>query len=823
MADNDIQNLGNDAANGSNNDQSPAAVRKLVVASQDTDTTESRVVETTPEMVERIYKQMEAKLEVIRKRFNRPLTLAEKILFGHIDDPSLQEFERGKAFLRLRVDRVIMQDATAQMAILQFMQAGRTQVAIPSSVHCDHLIQAYEGSALDLNRAIDINHEVYNFLRTSCSKYGIGFWGPGSGIIHQVVLENYAFPGGLIIGSDSHTPNMGGLCMVAIGVGGADTVDAMAGFAWEVLQPKLVGVKLTGQLSGWASPKDVILWVAGKLTVKGGTNRIVEYFGPGARSLSATGKATVTNMGAEIGATTSVFPYDEHGDAYMRATGRADLADVAKNYMHLFTSDPEVEQNPEQYFDEVIELNLSELEPFINGPFTPDLARPVSELSKDAIKHNYEQEISVALIGSCTNSSYEDISRAAAVAEQAAKHGAKAKVPLLITPGSAQTYETVKRDGHIDKLEAIGAQVMANACGPCIGQWRRDEIKKGQRNTIINSFNRNFPGRNDANPDTLAFVTSPEVVVAYALAGNIMIDPLHDEIEGPNGKFKLDIPPRMNAIPASGWVSNKEGYVAPAQKPEEVIVHVPEGSERLQILEPFTPMINKEFVGMPIIIKTKGKTTTDHISPAGSWLRFRGHLDKISDNMLIGAINAYTGEAGMTTNIYTGEKTTVPAVARDYKARDKRWVIVGDENYGEGSSREHAAMSPRYLGCAAVITRSFARIHESNLKKQGILPLTFVNPADYDKIQDGDTVSLEYIQEIDPVRTVNMSVHHADGSTEIIPLQHSLNLEQLNWFHAGSALNLLRMKEGGTSMKNGIAKSEEMEEMEREDAERESA
>lgn len=812
---NDLQTGEDTTQAGDNNDASPSASRRLSVASQKSDVDSDRVVETTPEMVERIYKRTEEKLAVIRQRLNRPLTLAEKILFGHIDDPSLQEIDRGKAFMRLRVDRVIMQDATAQMAILQFMQAGRTQVAIPSSVHCDHLIQAYEGATSDLNRAIDINYEVYNFLRTSCSKYGIGFWGPGSGIIHQVVLENYAFPGGLIIGSDSHTPNMGGLCMLAIGVGGADTVDAMAGFAWEVLQPKLVGVKLTGELNGWASPKDVILWVAGKLTVKGGTNRIVEYFGPGTKSLSATGKATITNMGAEIGATTSVFPYDNNSDAYMRATGRADLADVASKYMHLFESDAEVEKNPESFYDEVIELDLSKLEPYINGPFTPDLARPVSKLQNDAVEHNYEHAVSVALIGSCTNSSYEDISRAASIAEQAAKHGAKAVVPLMITPGSAQTYETVKRDGHIAKLEAIGAQVMANACGPCIGQWRRDEIKKGQRNTIITSFNRNFPGRNDANPDTLAFVTSPEVVIAYALSGTIMTDPTKDEITSLNGtKFKLEIPPRVNAIPAAGWVSTKEGYIAPAENPDLVEVFVPEGSDRLQILEPFQPMINKEFSGMPVIIKTKGKTTTDHISPAGAWLRFRGHLDKISDNMLTGAINAWTGEAGKTSNKYTGEKgIDVPTVARDYKSRGKRWVIVGDENYGEGSSREHAAMSPRYLGCAAVIVRSFARIHESNLKKQGILPLTFVNPSDYEKIQEGDTISLEYLQEIDPVRTINMSVSHTDGSTELIPLQHSLNLEQLSWFHAGSALNLLRMKEGGTSMKNGVAKSEDVEAM----------
>ena len=783
----------------------PSGVRRLSTASQTAENPRAQSVETTPEMVERIYRSMEERLAVVRRRLNRPLTMSEKILFGHLDDPTGQPLEAGKSFLRLRVDRVIMQDATAQMAILQFMQAGRKQVAIPSSVHCDHLIQAYEGAMADLARAQHQNQEVYNFLRTSASKYGIGFWGAGSGIIHQVVLENYAFPGGLIIGSDSHTPNMGGLCMVAIGVGGADTVDAMAGFPWEVLQPKLVGVKLTGELNGWAAPKDIILWVAGKLTVKGGTNRIVEYFGSGARSLSTTGKGTVTNMGAEIGATTSVFPYDEQADRYLRATDRAAIADVAARYTHLFENDPEVEQNPQAYYDEVLELNLSELEPHINGPFTPDLARPVSRLAEDAIAHDYPDHVAVTLIGSCTNSSYEDITRAARVAEQARARGAKAVVPLIITPGSAQVYETTRRDGQLDILESIGAKIMANACGPCIGQWKRDEIKKGDRNTIINSFNRNFPGRNDANPDTLAFVTSPEVVVAYSLAGRLSVNPLKDELGSSGNRFRLEPPPRVDALPKEGFIGRRVGYEPPSPDPDSVEVTVPQGSDRLQILEPFQPMVESELSRMPILIKTKGKTTTDHISPAGSWLKYRGHLDNISNNLLIGGVNAWTGETGKTSNVYTGEKgLDVPVVARNYKERGKRWVIVGDENYGEGSSREHAAMSPRWLGCAAVIARSFARIHESNLKKQGILPLTFINPADYDKIREGDTVSLEYLHELDPVRTINANVEHTDGTGEIIPLQHNMNMEHLAWFQAGSALNLIRLQEGKRAIDTGI-------------------
>ena len=763
-------------------------------------------VETTKDWVESIYKRTGEKLAAVRAKLNRPLTLAEKIVYGHLDEPHTQDYTRGKSFLRLRVDRVIMQDATAQMAILQFMQAGRPQVALPSSVHCDHLIQAQNGADTDLDRAVDSNSEVYNFLKSSCSKYGIGFWGPGSGIIHQVVLENYAFPGGLIIGSDSHTPNMGGLSMVAIGVGGADTVDAMAGFAWEVLNPKLVGVKLTGELSGWAAPKDIILHVAGKLTVKGGTNRIIEYFGPGCKTLSTTGKATVTNMGAEIGATTSVFPFDDNAILYMNATGRESLGAIAQQYKHLLTADPEVELNPEQYYDEILEIDLSTLEPLINGPFTPDLARPVSQLAADASANDYPLKVSTTLIGSCTNSSYEDISRVAEIAKQARAHGGKAKMPFFINPGSTQIHDTIARDGQLEMLEAVGGQVMANACGPCIGQWKRDDVKKGERNTIINSYNRNFPGRNDANPSTLAFVASPEVVMAYALAGDLSINPLKDELEGADGKkYRLVAPSRVDPLPKLGYTGRRKGYVPPAIDASDVQVSVLHTSERLQVLEPFVPSNAGETSDMPVLVKTKGKTTTDHISPAGSWLRYRGHLDRISDNMLTGAINGWSGEAGTTTNAFTHEKNvSIPAVARNYKARGKRWVIVGDENYGEGSSREHAAMSPRYLGCLAVIVRSFARIHESNLKKQGILPLTFENPADYDLIKEGDTVTLQNLSDLAPGKPVTMLVTHADGSSCTISLLHTMNMEHIAWFNAGSALNLIRLNSGQDTVEAGV-------------------
>lgn len=774
--------------------------------SEITSNSRAMFVETTRDLAESVYKRLEANLPVIRKKLGRPLTLAEKIVYGHAWEPDTQDLERGKSFLQLRVDRVIMQDATAQMAILQFMQAQKDTVAVPSSVHCDHLIQAYQGADPDLNRALDSNMEVYQFLKAACAKYGIGFWGPGSGIIHQVVLENYAFPGGLIIGSDSHTPNMGGLSMIAIGVGGADTVDAMAGFPWEVLNPKLVGVRLTGELSGWSAPKDIILKVAEKLTVKGGTNRIVEYFGPGCRTLSTTGKATVTNMGAEIGATTSIFPFDDNGIRYLNATERKEIAELAKSHLNLLTADPEIEQNPEKFYDEIIEIDLSKLEPLINGPFSPDLAHPVSQLGEDAKKNEYPMRISATMVGSCTNSSYEDLSRAAQIADQAAKHGAKAKVPLMINPGSALIRHTVDRDGQLKSLEAIGAEVLANACGPCIGQWKRDDVKKGEKNTIINSYNRNFPGRNDANPATNAFVASPEVVVAYSLAGDLSINPLKDELTTADGKkFRLEPPTKVDPLPKNGYIGRRIGYVPPAKEARGAKVNVPDHSERLQILEPFQPMVDNQTVDMPVLIKTKGKTTTDHISPAGAWLKYRGHLDKISDNMLTGAVNAWSGEIGMTTNIYTHEKNLpIPQVARDYKKRGKRWVIVGDENYGEGSSREHAAMSPRYLGCLAVIARSFARIHESNLKKQGILPLTFINPDDYNKIKEGDTVSFEYLHELDPVRTVNMKLTHPDGTEEVIPLKHTMNMEHISWFEAGSALNLIRLHSGQSSISEGV-------------------
>src|SRR3989442_4389648 len=676
------------------------------------------------EQIETLYAAMPDRLARARRTFGRPLTLAEKILVVHAIDFDAQAWDRGRAQLRLRVDRVAMQDATGQMALLQFMQAGKKQVAVPSTVHCDHLMRAESGASDDMKRAVTENNEVYNFLRSASRKYGIGFWRPGSGIIHQVVLENYAFPGGLMIGTDSHTPNAGGLAMAAIGVGGADAVDVMAGFPWEVLYPTIVGVHLTGEMSGWTAPKDVILKVLGILTVKGGTNRILEYFGTGARTISCTGKATITNMGAELGATTSLFPYDERMDVYLRATGRAGLADLAKARKHLVAPDPEVEADPKRFFEKVIEIDLSKLEPHLVGPHTPDLARPVSEMAGAVREHDYPDAISVALIGSCTNSSYEDITRAADVAQQARAHGAKMAVPLLVTPGSNQIFETIKRDQQMAALESVGATVLANACGPCIGKWRREEIKKGQRNTIVTSFNRNFQGRNDANPEPLAFMGSPEIAMAYGLSGRLSFNPLADTLPGKDGPWTLVPPKKAPEIPERGFVRSSEGFVPPADDPDRIELKIEKNSERLQLLQAFDPMVDADFVEMPILLKTSGKTTTDHISPAGFWLRFRGHLDKISDNMFLGAVNAFTGERGKTVNLLTGERgVDVPKVARAYKAAGKKWVVVGDENYGEGSSREHAAMSPRYLGCAAIIAKSFARIHESNLKKQGVLPL----------------------------------------------------------------------------------------------------
>jgi aconitate hydratase len=751
-------------------------------------------IETTPALVRAVYEKLERNLAIVRERVGRPLTYSEKVLLGHLRDPQGQELDPGSAYLELDPDRVAMQDATAQMALLQFMSSGKDETAVPSTVHCDHLIQAYRGADEDMDQARVGNREVYDFLRSAAARYGIGFWGPGAGIIHQVVLENYAFPGGMMIGTDSHTPNAGGLGMFACGVGGADAVDVMAGFPWEVLHPNRVGVHLTGSLSGWSAPKDVILWVCAQLTVKGGTNRVVEYFGPGAASISATGKGTITNMGAELGATTSIFPYDERMATYLKATGREALADLANQHAELLRADPEVESDPEAFFDVVLELDLSQLEPHIVGPHTPDLARPASRMGADARSEGYTLELSSALIGSCTNSSYEDLSRAADVARQATAHGARSKMPLWCTPGSEQIHKTIARDGQLAELEAIGATVLANACGPCIGQWKRDDIEKGDANSIISSFNRNFPRRNDGNPATLSFIGSPELVVAYALAGTLDFDPATGEIACEDGStFRLDPPAPAPEIPQRGFVTSDEGYAAPPAERGGISVEVAPDSERLQLLEPFKAWGDAAALErMPLLFKAKGKCTTDHISPAGPWLRYRGHLDRISDNLLNGGVNAYSGDAGETLDQLSGERGAVPAVARHYKAEGRNWVIVGDDNYGEGSSREHAAMTPRFLGAAAVIARSFARIHETNLKKQGVLALCFEDPALYEKVRETDTVSILGLDALAPGRPLDVVFHHDDGSEDRGRVTHSLNEDQVGWFRAGSALNVLR-------------------------------
>jgi len=751
-------------------------------------------IETTPALVRNVYATLEKNLRVVRKRLGRPLTYAEKVLFGHLADAERQPLEPGAAYLELRPDRVAMQDATAQMAILQFISSGREETAVPSTVHCDHLIQAHQGVAADMKTAQVTNREVYDFLRSASARYGIGFWAPGAGIIHQVVLEKYAFPGGMMIGTDSHTPNAGGLGMFACGVGGADAVDVMAGFPWEVLQPKLVGVRLTGKLNGWTAPKDVILKVCEILTVEGGTNRVVEYFGPGTRALSCTGKGTITNMGAELGATTSIFPYDERLARYLKATGREELADLADRNEALLCADPEVEAKPEKFFDRIVEIDLSKLEPHIVGPHTPDLARPVSRMAADVEEKGYPAKLSSCLIGSCTNSSYEDLSRAADVARQATKHGVKAKTTLWVTPGSEQIHQTIQRDGQLDELAAIGGVVLANACGPCIGQWKRDDLQKGVANSILTSFNRNFPKRNDGSADTQAFIGSPEIVIAYALAGRLDWNPLTDELEGPGGKrFKLAPPAPAPELPERGFVTSHEGYLAPPADRKRVEVKIDPGSERLAFLAPFPAWSGKDYVELPILLKAKGKCTTDHISMAGPWLRFRGHLDKISDNLFIGATNAFTGKTGEGRNVISGESgVPFPKIARDYKARGLAWVVIGDQNYGEGSSREHAAMEPRWLGGVAVIVRSFARIHETNLKKQGLLPLTFANPSDYEKVQESDRVSVLGLAQLAPGRDLTVVLHHADGKRDEISVRHTFNAEQIGWFKAGSALNVLR-------------------------------
>lgn len=744
-------------------------------------------------MVEAVYKRSADHIQTTRKRLGRSLTLAEKILFGHLNDPKAQEMVPGRAILSLKVDRVAMQDATAQMCLLQFMLAGRAATAAPTTVHCDHLIRARVGANEDLNAALNENREVYEFLRTCSQKYGVGFWGPGSGIIHQVVLEQYAFPGGLMIGTDSHTPNAGGLGMLAVGVGGADAVDVLVGMPWEVLHPNLVGVRLTGKPNGWTAPKDVILKVCEILTAQGGTNRIIEYFGPGARTLSATGKGTIANMGAELGATTSVFPYDEAIAAYLKATQREKIALLAERSRDLLTADPEVEKDPEKFFLQVIEIDLGRLEPHVVGPHSPDLARPISRLKEDVRKQGYPDELKYALIGSCTNSSYEDIERAAAIARQANELGLKTAIPLIITPGSEQVRATLDRDGQLAALEEIGGTVLANACGPCIGQWQRTDIKKGERNSILTSYNRNFPRRNDGNPNTLAFIGSPELVVAISLAGRLSFDPLHDTLPTPGGRrVGLRPPEKAQALPKKGFVFSRAGYEAPAADPGRIEVRVHPASERLQLLTPFPAWDGKDFDRLPILLKAKGKCTTDHISPAGPWLKYRGHLDKISDNAFSGVVNAFAAKAGSGTNSCGEKEQPLSQIARDYKAQGQRWVVIGDENYGEGSSREHAAMTPRYLGCAAVITRSFARIHETNLKKQGILPLAFADPNDYDKALERDQVSIVGLKGLAPERPLAMILHHEDGRTEECAVNHSLTATQLAWFKAGSALNALR-------------------------------
>lgn len=750
----------------------------------------SAKIETTPELVQNTYKQTRQRLEIVRKRLGRPMTLGEKIVYGHLDDPQNQELVRGQSFLLLRPDRVAMQDATAQMALLQFMLAGKEEAAVPSTVHCDHLILAYKGKDDDMKSANNVNKEVYDFLATASSRYNIGFWKPGAGIIHQVILENYAFPGGLMIGTDSHTPNAGGLGMCAVGVGGSDASDVMAGLPWEVKNPKLIGVHLKGKMNGWTSAKDVILKLCGMLTVKGGTDKIVEYFGEGTHSISCTGKATITNMGAELGATCSVFPYDERMGAYLKSTGRAALADLAEKNKDILAADAEVFADPKKFYDEVYEIDLTHLEPHLVGPHTPDLARPLSAVAVEAKEKGYPVKLSSALIGSCTNSSYEDIGRSAMIAEQAMSIGVKMSQPFLVSPGSTQIQNTIERDGQLKTFAAVGATVLANACGPCIGQWKRDDIKTGDKNTIITSFNRNFRGRNDSNAETLAFIGSPEIVMALGLAGRLDFNPMKDELEGPKGKIKLKAP-HAPELPAQGFVADTEGYQQPQGKNAQVAVSP--SSDRLQLLAPFTKWDGKDFSEHLVLAKAKGKCTTDHISPGGPWLKFRGHLDNISDNMLLGADNAFTGEIGKGKNQVTGEKGMEFAkIARSYQKAGKGWMIIGDENYGEGSSREHAAMSPRFLGGSTVIAKSFARIHETNLKKQGVLALHFVNPSDYDKIQEEDRLSIAGLSQLTPGKNLTLEVKHSNGSVDKIEVRHTYNAEQIKWFVAGSALNLIR-------------------------------
>ena len=743
---------------------------------------------TPIELVQGVYASLTANTELGRKRLGRPLTLAEKILINHLVDPAQQEMERGRSYADFNPDRVAMQDATAQMALLQFMTAGLPTTAVPSTVHCDHLILAKRGSALDLVDANDTNREVYDFLRSVSAKYGVGFWGPGSGIIHQVVLENYAFPGGMMIGTDSHTPNAGGLGMVAIGVGGADAVDVMTGFPFNVRWPKVIGVKLTGTLSGWSSPKDVILEVARVLTVEGGTGAIVEYFGPGADNISATGKATICNMGAEIGATCSVFGYDENMAAYLRSTGRSEIAAAADKVASDLRPDDGAQ------YDQVIEINLDTLTPLINGPHSPDRAHKVgAAVGKEALANDWPLEISSALIGSCTNSSYEDITRAASIARQAAAAGLKAKVELLITPGSEQTRATIERDGLLADLEAIGATVLANACGPCIGQWERNADVNAKPNTIVNSFNRNFPKRNDGSANTLSFVTSPDTVIALALSGRLDFNPMTDTLTAPDGTQVTLAPPTGEVLPAKGYDPGEDTFTAPPADGSGVVVEVSPTSDRLQLLEPFPAWDGKDYVELPILMKAQGKCTTDHISAAGKWLKYRGHLENISGNLFIGAVNAFGGAVGEGVDITDGQRRSYPDIAKRYSEAGISWCAIGDQNYGEGSSREHAAMEPRFRGGVVIFARSFARIHETNLKKQGLVPLTFSDPATYDKIEESDRISVLNLPPV-PDQPMKCRITKADGSTIDFEAKHTFSPEQIEWFKAGSALNIVREK-----------------------------
>ncbi len=745
------------------------------------------------DMIKAVYENIGERINKAKALTGKPLTLAEKILYSHLSqgDPT-EVYKRGVDYVDFGPDRIALQDATAQMALLQFMQAGKAKTAVPTTVHCDHLIQAKIGAAADLQNALNTSNEVFNFLETVSDKYGVGFWKPGAGIIHQVVLENYAFPGGMMIGTDSHTVNAGGLGMLAIGVGGADAVDVMAGMPWELKYPKLIGVKLTGELNGWTASKDVILKVAGILTVKGGTGAILEYFGEGARSLSCTGKGTICNMGAEIGATTSTFGYDDSMERYLRATGRAEVADLANGIREHLTGDPEVYANPEQYFDQVIEINLSELEPHINGPFTPDLATPVSEMASTLKENGWPEKIEWGLIGSCTNSSYEDISRAASIAEQALEKGLKTKAEFGINPGSEQVRYTIERDGYIETFEKLDAKIFTNACGPCIGQWARSGADQGEKNSIIHSFNRNFAKRNDGNPNTHAFVASPEIVAAIAISGNLGFNPITDKLVNESGEEVMLDPPKGDELPEKGFDVEDPGFKAPSEDGSSVTISVNPDSKRLQLLTPFSPWTGENIYGAKLLIKAKGKCTTDHISMAGPWLRFRGHLDNISNNTLTGAVNAFNDKTDNVKNQLTGEYGAVPDVQRAYKAAGVPTIVVGDQNYGEGSSREHAAMQPRHLGVIAVLVRSFARIHETNLKKQGMLALTFANEADYDKIQEDDTLDFVDLKEFSAGKPLTIVAKHADGSEDTILANHTYNEGQIEWFRAGSALNLIK-------------------------------